>query len=134
MKLLITGTRKPSMEGLAKLLSLLQTAKCKYPELVILHGGAKGTDSEVEQWAKANEVRTRIIRPDYKKYHHKAAPLKRNTELVKLAGVVIALYGTSGKRGGTLDTATKTRKANKRLIEISHIGDISHYPAAPVLF
>ncbi len=134
MQILVTGARKPSRPGLQKLLELLQAAKRKHPQLILLHGGAKGSDQAAENWAKANGVPTKVIRPDYQNYPPKAAPLIRNSELVQLADAVIALYGQAGRSGGTLDTASKALVANKPLIEVDATGKTKTHLPKPTLF
>lgn len=123
MRLLITGTRKPTTKGLKTLRQKLDTAKEKHgSSLIILHGGAIGTDAKAQAWATQNGVPSTVIRPDYKKYYHKEAPLKRNTELVRQADTVLAVWSAEGRKGGTLDTVNKTLAANKPLLEIDADG------------
>lgn len=122
MKLLITGSREGTTEQQVK--AAIETAAAKHgTPTLILHGGAKGADAHAEKWARENGTPTRIIRPDYTKHHPKAAPLKRNTELVKLADVVAAIYapGRHGK-GGTADTAKKAKAAGKPTLENTPTG------------
>lgn len=61
-----------------------------------------------------------MIKPDYKKYNGKTAPLIRNKELVKLADCTLALY-KENRTGGTWYTSQETIKVNKPLYE--YIGE-----------
>jgi len=95
----------------------------------ILHGGAKGADQLADRYAREHNIKCTIILPDYKKYCGKIAPLKRNDDLVKLADMTLALYGKgrTGK-GGTADTARKTKRAGKHLLERAEDGTTKHTP------
>lgn len=74
-----------------------------------VHGGAK---DGVDDWFARHSVKYRqfigrclIIRPDYKAFHPKRAPLERNTQIVEWANALIAIW--DGRSGGTLDTIKK---------------------------
>ena len=116
MNLLITGSRAATFE---EDYEKLKAAIVKYaPEVTeILHGGARGVDTLAGRYAEENGIPVTVIRPDYGKYPARVAPLMRNTELVKLCDECIAYY-KGAQKGGTLDTATKARKAGKLLVEI----------------
>jgi len=129
MKILITGSRTATDYPTLKLaietaaafaaLNLANYVETMKPEL-ILHGGAKGADQLAQRYADAHNLPTEVLRPDYKKYYHKVAPLHRNTELVAKADIVIAYYATNRKRkGGTWDTAQKAIIVGKPLLEIT---------------
>ena len=113
VKLAITGSRKyHDYETLATILESLAPSAT-----AIITGGAKGADELAARYAKANELELITIRPDYKKYYAKVAPLIRNTEIVNRADQVIAFYYET-QSGGTLDTAQKARAAGKLLAEV----------------
>ena len=116
MKLLISGTRKAThSKDYAKLKAAIEK---HYPHVTeIIHGGAKGVDTLAGIYAKEKGLKVTVIKPDYDKHAGHIAPLLRNTELVKLADVVLCYFKDS-KKGGTADTARKTRLAKKPLIEI----------------
>lgn len=113
MKLAITGSRKyENYEELKQVINDLA------PDAThIISGGARGADQLAERYAKEYNLELTIIRPDYKLYPFKAAPLIRNTEIVKQADQVLAFYFNT-QSGGTLDTATKARAAGKLLAEV----------------
>ena len=113
MKLAITGSR--NYQDYETLVTLLESLA---PEATaIITGGAKGADELAARYAKANGLELITIRPDYKKYYSKVAPLMRNTEIVERADQVIAFYYEK-QSGGTLDTARKARAAGKLLAEV----------------
>jgi len=120
MKLAITGSRK--YQDYDTLVSILESLA---PEATaIITGGAKGADELAARYAKANGLELITIRPDYKKYYSKIAPLMRNTEIVEKADQVIAFYYEK-QSGGTLDTARKARMAGKLLVEVLN-GKVIH--------
>ncbi len=97
MKLLIVGSRNIvdfNLEGLI-------------PNDVefIISGGAKGIDTAAENYADSHGIEKLIIRPQYNKYG-RAAPLKRNEEMVDLCDGVLAIWdGESRGTKYTLDYA-----------------------------
>lgn len=100
----------------------------------ILHGGAKGGDELAQRWAKLYKIETEIIRPNYQA-HGRHAPLKRNTELVRKADLVLALYGKGkDRKGGTWDTVQKAIKANKIVLELFADGRLKWTQPAAQLF
>ncbi len=138
MKLLITGSRNytdyngliEAIDELTMRLQIEDIMDCTPTE--ILHGGAKGADQLAEKYAKMYNIKCTVIRPDYIKYNGTIAPLMRNTELVKKAECTIALYGEGRDgKGGTADTATKTKRAGKHLLERRSNGTHKHTPPAP---
>ncbi|MBE6578043.1 MAG: DUF2493 domain-containing protein [Ruminococcaceae bacterium] len=77
---------------------------------LIISGGAKGIDTKAEEFADKNRIDKLIMRPQYAKYG-RAAPLKRNEEMVKLADLVLVIWdGSSKGTKYTIDYAQKLRK------------------------
>lgn len=85
----------------------------EYGDLVIISGGAKGTDSLAEQWAKENNVPCKVIRPDYNVGNTKAAPLLRNTKIAQECEDMIAFW--DGESRGTEDVIRKAVKLGKQV-------------------
>ena len=82
---------------------------------LIISGGAKGMDTVAERYADEHNIEKLIIRPQYKMYG-KAAPLKRNEEMVREADVVLAVW--DGCSRGTQYTLNYAREQEKKIIEI----------------
>ncbi len=59
----------------------LDRTRKKYPDMVLVHGGAPGVERIAGMWADTRGVRQIICRPDWKK-HGKAAPFRRNEQLI----------------------------------------------------
>ena len=76
---------------------------------LIISGGARGVDSIAEKYSNEHRISKLILRPDYKRYG-KAAPIKRNEEMVRLADEVLVIW--DGKSRGTLSTINFARKHN----------------------
>lgn len=111
MVILFSGhrNRKASNSDLCKIID-------HFPGAVWLHGGAIGFDSQVELFARENGVQTQVIRPDYGLFG-KAAPLRRNDQMIELCDLVIALYD-GRKSGGTFYTIKKAREMGIKVIII----------------
>lgn len=108
MKLLIAGSR-----------SIVEFDLKKYiTEGVdtILSGGAVGIDNLAENFADKNKLSKIILRPKYNIYG-RAAPLKRNEELVRMADKILIVW--DGKSRGTLHTINYAKKMNKTLMVIT---------------
>ncbi len=107
MKLLIVGSRSIKEYEL----------QGKIPEEVdlIISGGAKGIDTLAEQYADAHGIEKLIIRPQYDRFG-RAAPIKRNEEMVGLCDAVLAIW--DGESRGTRYTLDYARKKGKEIIEI----------------
>ena len=68
----------------------------------LVSGGAAGADTLGAEWARANGVPLRVLRPDYSA-HGPAAPHVRNGAIVAAASVVLVVW--DGKSRGTLSAA-----------------------------
>ena len=109
MKLLIVGSRSITDFDLSPYVP---------PEIDgIISGGAGGIDSLAEQYADLHRLSKYIIRPRYALYG-RAAPLKRNEEMVDLADAVLVIWDCSSKGTKyTLDYAKRSGKPTT-LVEI----------------
>jgi hypothetical protein len=83
---------------------------------LIISGGAKGMDTVAEKYADEHNIEKLIFLPQYQKYG-RAAPIKRNEEMVDVADTVLAVW--DGKSRGTMYTLNYARKAGKGIIEIT---------------
>lgn len=117
MKLAISGWRGMSLKGehllvFQEAMEDLIVTQNKIPSLVIT-GGAKGADALGEAWAKQHGIPLLVLTPEYKK-HGKAAPLLRNTDIVKACTHLLAFPHSSGS--GTQDAIRKAMKMDKIVI------------------
>jgi len=91
MKLLIVGSRGIESFNLASYVP-------KETDLII-SGGAGGVDTLAERYADEKRISKLILRPRYERYG-RAAPLKRNEEMVELADEVLVIW--DGRSRGAL--------------------------------
>lgn len=77
---------------------------------LIISGGANGVDTLAEEYADKKRISKLILRPRYDLYR-RAAPLKRNDEMVELCDkVLIFCDGVSKGTKHTIDYANKIGK------------------------
>ena len=104
MKLLIVGSRGITNVSLEEYIP-------REAEWII-SGGAGGVDTLAEKYADEHRISKLILRPKYEKYG-KAAPLKRNEEMVDLCDEVLVIW--DGTSRGTKHTIEYAKKKNKPL-------------------
>ena len=76
----------------------------------IISGGAGGIDSLAEEYADKHRISKYIVRPQYEVYG-RAAPIKRNEQMVDMADAVLIIWDGISK--GTLYTLNYAKKMNK---------------------
>jgi hypothetical protein len=86
--------------------------------LLVIHGGAEGFDTVVENLCGHLGIATEVWRPEYHLYQEQdkwLAPLHRNTQMVE-EGPQLVLAGFVGnpEKGGTLDTTNKARRKPRK--------------------
>ena len=102
MKLLIVGSRSITNFNLSPYISAdIDT---------VISGGANGIDRLAEQYADSHRLSKYILRPRYDLYG-RAAPLKRNEEMVDMADTVLIIW--DGRSKGTQYTLKYANKINK---------------------
>ena len=102
MKLLIVGSRSIEDFDLSPYISAEVDT--------IISGGACGIDSLAEKYADEHHISKYIMRPHYELYG-RAAPLKRNEQMVNIADAVLVIWdGCSKGAQYTLKYAKKTNK------------------------
>jgi hypothetical protein len=112
MKLAIVGSRNPGI-SYSKFEELL-LAEINISEVSqIVSGGAKGIDSFAKLFAGKHRIPLMEFLPKYADYG-KYATLRRNTEIVREANVVVAFPTADSK--GTLHSISEAKRMSKRLI------------------
>lgn len=104
MKLAIIGSRDLHVEDLAQYVTQDVTE--------IVSGGAKGIDCDAEVYAKANNIKFTVFKPDYERYK-RGAPIVRNKQIVDYADEVLAFW--NGDSRGTLNVIEYCRKQGKKI-------------------
>ena len=105
MKLLIAGSRSIADFDLSPYVPAGTHA--------VISGGAGGIDSLAERFADAHRLSKFIVRPRYDLYG-RAAPLRRNEQMVDMADAVLVIW--DGKSKGTRYTVEYTKKTNNPLV------------------
>ena len=76
----------------------------------IVSGGAVGVDTLAAEYAREHGLKLTEILPQYERYG-RAAPIKRNYEIVDYADKVLVFWNGSSK--GTLSVINYAKKRNK---------------------
>ena len=84
--------------------STLDRTREKYGDMVLLHGGGPGVEKIAASWADARGVHQLICRPDWNA-HGKAAPFRRNDELLNFLPKGVIAFPGSGITGNLVDKA-----------------------------
>ena len=84
----------------------LDKAKAKYDDLVLVHGGGPGVEKIAAQWAERNGVHQVVCRPDWER-HGRAAPFRRNDELLNLLPKGVIAFPGSGITDNLVDKARR---------------------------
>ena len=82
----------------------LDRTREKYGDMVLLHGGGPGIEKIAASWADARGVAQIVCRPDWSA-HGKAAPFRRNDELLNLLPKGVIAFPGSGITGNLVDKA-----------------------------
>lgn len=81
-------------------------------DLIILSGGAKGTDSLGERYAKENNLQLQVFPANWTRYGKKAGPI-RNEQMAKACNAVLTFW--DGKSKGTRSMLKLAKKYNKKI-------------------
>ena len=85
----------------------LDRVHAKHADMVLLHGGApRGAERIAALWADHRKVPQVVFKPDWKR-HAKAAPFKRNDEMLEALPVGLIAFPGSGISGNLADKARK---------------------------
>ena len=82
----------------------LDRTREKYGDMVLLHGGGPGVEKIAASWADARGVHQLVCRPDWNA-HGKAAPFRRNDELLNFLPKGVIAFPGSGITGNLVDKA-----------------------------
>ena len=104
MKVAVVGSRLLNVPDLQKYLPHQLTE--------IVSGGAAGVDRCAREYAQQNQIPLTEFLPQYDRYR-RAAPIKRNEQLVAYADCVIAFW--DGQSKGTLSSIQYALRAHKEL-------------------
>ena len=86
------------------IIARLEKAKAKYADLILVHGGGPGVERIAAQWADRNGVHQVVCKPDWNA-HGRAAPFRRNDELLNLLPKGVIAFPGSGITDNLVDKA-----------------------------
>jgi YspA, cpYpsA-related SLOG family len=85
----------------------LDKVRTKHPDMVLLHGGSpKGAERIAARWADHRSVPQIVFKPDWARYA-KAAPFKRNDQILDLLPIGVIVFPGSGISANLADKAKK---------------------------
>ena len=85
----------------------LDKVHAKHPDMVLLHGGSpKGAERIAACWADSRKVTQIAFKPDWT-HHAKAAPFKRNDQLLNVLPIGVIVFPGSGISANLADKAKK---------------------------
>ena len=85
----------------------LDKVHAKHPDMVLLHGGSpKGAERIAARWADHHKVPQIAFKPDWTK-HAKAAPFKRNDQMLEILPVGVMVFPGTGIQDNLADKARK---------------------------
>jgi hypothetical protein len=85
----------------------LDKALAKHPGMVLLHGGSpKGAELIASCWANNRKVAQIAFKPDWTR-HAKAAPFKRNDQILETLPIGVIVFPGSGVSANLADKARK---------------------------
>ena len=100
----ITGGKEVRDPG--AVIARLDKTRAKYDDIILLHGGGPGVERIAAQWAERNGVHQVVCKPDWDR-HGRAAPFRRNDELLNLLPKGVIAFPGSGITDNLVDKARK---------------------------
>ena len=88
----------------AAVIAKLDQTRAKYADIVLVHGGGPGVEKIAASWAERNGVDQVVCKPDWDR-HGRAAPFRRNEELLNLLPKGVIAFPGSGITENLVDKA-----------------------------
>jgi hypothetical protein len=103
----IAFTGGPDCNDHTRIWDALDKVRSKHADMVLLHGGTPtGADRIAACWAESRKVPQIAFRPDWNR-HQKAAPFKRNDQLLTTMPIGLVAFPGSGISANLCDKARK---------------------------
>ena len=87
-----------------RICAALDNVRTKYPDMVLVHGGGPGAEKIAARWAESKGVHQVVCKPDWNA-HGRAAPFRRNDELLNLLPKGVIAFPGSGITDNLVDKA-----------------------------
>ncbi len=84
----------------------LDRLKAKYADVILVHGGGPGAEKIAARWAEHNGVHQIVCKPEWDK-HGRAAPFRRNDDLLNLLPKGVIAFPGSGITDNLVDKAKR---------------------------
>jgi len=85
----------------------LDKVRAKHPDMVLLHGGSpRGAERIAACWANSRKVPQIVFKPDWAR-HAKAAPFKRNDQILDMLPIGVIVFPGSGISANLADKAKR---------------------------
>ena len=88
----------------AAVIAKLDQTRAKYADIVLVHGGGPGVEKIAARWAERNGIDQVVCKPDWDR-HGRAAPFRRNEELLQLLPKGVIAFPGSGITENLVDRA-----------------------------
>ncbi|MXY40395.1 MAG: DUF2493 domain-containing protein [Rhodospirillaceae bacterium] len=85
-------------------IAMLDRTRAKHADMVLVHGGGPGVERIAARWAERNGVHQVVCKPDWDR-HGRAAPFRRNEELLNLLPKGVLAFPGSGITENLVDRA-----------------------------
>ena len=101
---LVAVTGSKPVDDANRIFSALDNVRSKYKDMVLVHGGGPGAEKIASRWAESRGVHQVVCRPDWNA-HGKAAPFRRNDQLLSLLPKGVISFPGSGISENLVDKA-----------------------------
>ena len=88
----------------AAVIAKLDQTRAKHGDMVLVHGGGPGVERIAARWAERNGIDQVVCKPDWER-HGRAAPFRRNEELLNLLPQGVLAFPGSGITEHIVDRA-----------------------------
>jgi hypothetical protein len=90
-----------------RIVDALDRARAKFPDMVLLHGGSpKGAERIAACWAENRKVTQIRFKTNWTK-HAKAAPFRRNDDMLSIMPAGVIIFPGSGITGNLADKSRR---------------------------
>ncbi len=103
---LVAVTGSKPVDDADRICAALDQVRTKYPDMVLVHGGGPGAEKIAARWAESRGVHQVVCKPDWNA-HGRAAPFRRNDELLRLLPKGVIAFPGSGITDNLVDKATQ---------------------------
>ncbi len=101
---LVAVTGGKDISDAAAVFNRLDKVRAKYNDMVLVHGGGPGVERIAASWAEQRGVHQIVCKPDWDR-HGRAAPFRRNDDLLNLLPKGVIAFPGSGITDNLVDKA-----------------------------